>query len=72
VSGRLKRRTNALPTPASVPRAVNENIIRFVIFHEGLAFPYRLFPLHSTKHLNEPFIPNILAGFALAFRLNAE
>jgi hypothetical protein len=32
-----------------------------VIFHEGLAFLRRLLPPHSTKHFNEPFIPNILA-----------
>jgi hypothetical protein len=31
VSGRLKRRANALPTPASVPGAVDENISYFVI-----------------------------------------
>ena len=36
----MKRRANALPTPASVPGAVDENISCFVIAvirHEGLA-----------------------------------
>src|ERR1700722_17012687 len=38
VSGRLKRRANALPTPASVPGTVDQNIRGFAILHEGLAF----------------------------------
>ena len=42
VSGRLKRRANALPTPASVPGGVDENISCLVIPHEGLALPARL------------------------------
>jgi hypothetical protein len=31
----LKRRANALPTPASVPGAVDENISYFVIPHKS-------------------------------------
>jgi hypothetical protein len=34
VSGRLKRGANVFPAPASVPRAVDENVSCFVISHE--------------------------------------
>ena len=34
VPGRLKRRSNVLPTPASVPGAVDEDISYFVVSHE--------------------------------------